>query len=212
MSDIDLLKEIHSSISNLLIPSRELLVAKFHHNTDYNNAITVCQHGILTLEDANRLGVRHDSPEALARMRDTDSHINGTDSVSLAVDANELGDIYRNEDVHDTHSLDQVDIRVSSNARAYRNSTHYGNEFIHSGSISKDDLKAIDIRLLKLIELVMASRANNIDAATIKQNYNCMIDMAKEIQKQGLLLPIREMSAAEPYDINAQELSNRPKL
>lgn len=110
-----------------------------------------------------------------------------------------------------------VDFRVARDIYAYRSAVHYSNEFLHRGSISRDKLRGVDIRLLQLIRLVlsrsMVAQYNHIDEKTIIFNYNCLIDLAKEIQKAGLIIPMREMSEDDRiYDLDISELAKRPKM
>ena len=125
--------------------------AKFHHNTSYEDAPSVCRHGILSLADLNKLGIKKYSEDFLRIMNDTESHINGVNAISLSVVG--LKDLYSHEEEYCPFSPDQVDFLISSDIKASRTSTHYGNEFLYYSRISVEKLRSIDFRILALIRL-----------------------------------------------------------
>ena len=101
---------------------------KYHHNTSYFDAPSVIRYGILSLLELNALGVKNFSQEVLDIMSDTDSHINGTNAISLSVVG--LKDLYHNESEYSPYSSTQVDFLISNEIKAYRSTLHYGNEFL----------------------------------------------------------------------------------
>ena len=125
-------KAISNYIMNKLHSSRIKLStfpnAKFHHNTSYKNAPLVCKHGILTLLDLNSLGIRNYSKEILEKLDDVESHINGNSGVSLAIVG--LKDLYDGEDEYDPFDYTKIDFTLDNSVIAYRNSYHYGNEYM----------------------------------------------------------------------------------
>ena len=150
LSETDVLEYVSDTLSDIKYNGREVFNAKYHHNTDYKDASSICKYGILTLEDLNRQGIRNDSDEFLKIMSDTESHVNGKNAVSLCVVG--LKDLYPNEDEYNPFSPNLVDFLVTSDIKVSRSSIHYGNEFLSFHSIKKEELKSIDIRLLKLIQ------------------------------------------------------------
>ena len=179
--------------------------AKYHHNSDYSKASIILKHGILTISELNRLGIKQYSPEKLKIMSDTDSHINGIDSISLSVTG--LTDLYRDEFEYDPFDSSKIDFRISNDIRTRRDSTHYGNEYLHQGSIPNDKIKSVDIRLLKLLK-------ENQSIANIKfiiDKYNCLRDIALTIKENKLDIPFRDMSK-ENLTMDIEELSQTAKL
>lgn len=213
MRNIELVKE---SIINVMTPSKDIVDAGYHHNRNYNDAIVVCKHGIMTISDLNTLGIRNDTPEALKTMSDSESHVNGIDAVSLSVVG--LRDIYDDEDVYDPFNPRCVDFLIDKNVKAGRSSIHYANEFLCHRSIDVDELRSVDIRLLKLIQLVKSNDRettifNGVNDNTIINNYNCLIDIAREIENQGLPIPLREMSDdSKVYRLDICELAKKSKM
>ena len=200
---------IYDSICSIRLGGNEIIDAKYHHNTSYKDAVSICKYGILTLADMNALGIRKDSKEFLKIMADTDSHVNGNNCVSLAIVG--LDDIYPNEEEYNPLSPNLVDFLVSSNIKASRSSINYGNEFLSCGSIMRDSLRSIDTRLLKLLcqdKSYMSDSSNQ----TIIQKYNYLRAIALEIKKQKLELSLREMSESNIFELNQEKLVNLPKL
>ena len=183
--------------------------AKYHHTTKYKDASSVCKYGILTLEDLNKRGIRNDSPEFIRRMDDIDSHINGADGISLAVVG--LKDLTRDEFEYNPFEPTRVDFLVSSDVRARRVTSHYGNEFIHNGSIALEKLKSVDIRIL---ELVLKSLEINIKLPrdVLIEIYNYLIEIAKELADNGYDIPLREMSEKNGYLLDISKISQSQKI
>ena len=176
--------------------------AKYHHNTSYRNAPLVCEYGILSLQDIKKHKIRDYTDEFLKIMSDTESHINGSDSVSLSVVG--LKDLYPDEDEYDPHNAHEVDFRVSSNITAYRSTLHYGNEYL-AKSIGIDQLRSVDVYLLELI-----SKEENIDKILAK--YNDLIKICISMKKMNLDIPLREISFDNNYSLDIDKLSKHQKV
>lgn len=185
--------------------------AKYHHNTSYHDASSICQYGILTLLDLKKLGIKNYDDDVIEKLNDIESHINGIDSVSLSVVG--LRDLYRNEDEYDPFKPSQVDFLVSSEIKARRSSIHYGNEFLIYGSIGIEKLKSIDIRLLKLIELIETGFiSNKMTIQDVVEKYNYLKIIALTMKKYQLDIPLREMSHNDNSSVDIDKLSSTPKL
>lgn len=185
--------------------------ARYHHNTHYQNAPSICKHGILTLADLNKITNQIHSQEDLKRLNDTESHINGTNAISLSVVG--LTDLYRDEFEYDPYNPEEIDFLISSEIKAARTTTNYGNEFLSHQSLTLDKIKAIDIRLLELIEITKES--NQKEYYTIKrliEKYNFLRKIAMILKENNLNIPIREMSFKDNSIINIDELISTPKI
>lgn len=200
---------IYDNISGIRLCGKEVENARYHHNTTYNDAVSICRYGILTLLDLNKYGIRTVSEDFLKLMSDIESHVNGNNCVSLSVVG--LDDIYPNEDEYNPFIPSHVDFLVTSDIKAGRSSIHYGNEFLSHSSIKKEELRAIDIRLLKLMELQDIYR-NESSAESILKKYNHLKNIALEIKKQNLDIPLREMSENSIFELDLNKLVNQPKL
>lgn len=185
--------------------------ARYHHNARYSAGISIVKNGILSINELNRLRIRKDTTETIQMLGDINSHINGNDGISLSVVG--LTDLYRDEDEYDPFSTNQLDILISSKIKAARNSIHYGNEFIAMQRINPEDIKAIDIRLLKYIRSVIKSRKEHperINRAVIK--YNNVIGLARCLERNKMMIPIREMSSEENISLDTSKLAKIPVL
>ena len=180
--------------------------AGFHHNTEYKDAVSICKHGILTLSDLNKYGIRKDNEDFIKLMSDINSHVNGNDCVSLSVVG--LTDIYPNEDLYNPFRPSFVDFVITNNIKVSRSSINYGNEYLIHRSIKREELRAIDIRLLKFIN------SNIIGDKTLNliEKYNYLIDIAIELEKKELDIPLREMSKSSIFQIDTKKICNKPKL
>lgn len=205
----NILEYVYDNIYDIKNSGHEIMNAKYHHNAAYKDAVSICKYGILTLKDMNSHGIRKDSEEFLKIMDDASSHVNGDDCVSLAVVG--LTDIYSNEDEYNPFSPNYVDFLVSSDIKASRFSIHYGNEFLSCSSIAKENLKSLDIRLLKLLCRDNMSIGKSF-IHNILQKYNYLIEIASELQIQKLELPIREMSESNIYELDINQLAEKPKI
>ena len=183
----------------------EIEDARYHHNASYKDAPLVCKHGILPLIDLNKMNIRHDSLEALNRMDDSESHINGNSSVSLSVMG--LDDLYNGEDEYDPTNPLYVDFIVSSSVPAYRNSSHYGNEFICS-SVSVEDIRSLDFRILKYIE---SQRQKGVPVEVLVNMYSSLLQAARIIKEKRLNMLMREMSSY-PFGIDIDKFSSGEEI
>lgn len=185
--------------------------AKYHHNTEYRDASSICHHGILTLADLKKIGIKDYDDDLVSRMDDTESHINGTDAISLAV--MDLQDLYKDEEEYNPYAPSKVDFLVSSEVQTRRVSIHYGNEFLCQSSISNDKLRSVDIRLLKLIEMIEKGYlSGNFTVRNAIEKYNYLKEIALTMKQVQLDIPIREMSNSDNFVLDVDKLSSNPKL
>ena len=138
-------------------------------------------------------------------MDDIESHINGKTGISLSIVG--LTDLYRDEEEYDPYDSSLVDLLVSSDIKAARNSCHYGNEFVSKKIITPNNIKSVDIRLLQYIE---SDRYKSID--DIISKYNSLRKIALSIIKRNLDIKFREMSDGNGDIFDIDRLSNIPKI
>ena len=182
--------------------------AKYHHNTRYRNAASVCRNGILTMLDLHKYKIISFSPEMLRNFDDDDFHVNGIDAVSLSIAG--LDDLYGDEEEYNPFDSSRVDFLVSSEVMASRNSTNYGNEFLSMGSISIDKIRSVDIRLIELMNKMGDNSYSTTESMVNK--YNALRDIACTIKEYNLDIPLREMSYGEEYSIDIDTLARKPRL
>ena len=202
---------VESSISSCLTAPLIVSDDKFHHNTKYKDAVSIIRNGILSPSELNKLGVEGYDDDIVQTMDDIESHANGSESISLAVVG--LEDIAPDEFEYDPFSEKHVDILITSDIRARRVSTNYGNEYLSDRSIDTDKFRAIDIRLLSLIQTIREN--TNVESSSVSElidNYNKLRDMAKLLRERKLGVPLREMSSEEALAIDIEKISSMPKV
>lgn len=198
------LEYIKYMISSFKMKPIEINNAKYHHNASYSDTPLVLKHGILSVLELNRLGIKKYSPEILNLWNDLESHINGIDSISLSVVG--LKDLYKDEFEYDPFSPTKVDLNISSDISTLRSSIHYGNEFLCYENIGIDKIKSIDIRLLELIE-----KRKDFTIKDVINKYNYLKDIALAIKENNLDIPFREMSN-DNCALDITKVSEMPKL
>ena len=202
---LEYIKDILSTYSYAL---KNIDDAKYHHNAPYKDARFIIKHGILSMEEINKLGIRLYSEEDLDLMNDTESHVNGKDGVSLSVVG--LADLYKDEEEYNPFMPNVVDFLIDNNIKAFRNTIHYGNEFVSEGKITSDKIKSVDIRLIKYIQDLSKKGHSNI--VDVVNKYNNLILMSKEIVSNNKDIQIREMSDGFNKNIDTLKISEEPRL
>lgn len=202
------LEYIKDTLSTYSYALKNVDGAKYHHNAAYKDAPLIIRHGILSMEEINKLGIRSYSEEDLTLMDDRESHVNGRNGVSLSIVG--LTDLYRGEEEYNPFMDSVVDFLIDNNIKAFRNSIHYGNEFVSENKITSDKIKSADIRLIKHIESL--SKRNDIDIIDIVNKYNNLILMSKEIISGNKNIQIREMSDNFNRTIDTLKISEEPRL
>ncbi len=144
---LEYIKDILSTYSYAL---KNVDDAKYHHNAPYKDARFIIKYGILSMEEINKLGIKSYSEEDLNLMDDIESHVNGKDGVSLSIVG--LTDLYKDEEEYNPFMPNVVDFLIDNNIKAFRNTIHYGNEFVSESKITSDKIKSADIRLVKYID------------------------------------------------------------
>ena len=206
-------KNIYEYIKDMLISCKTSFSfiddKQYHHNSCYEVVPSICQYGILSLSDLNKMGIVRYSDDMLKILGDIDSHINGVDYVSLAKVG--LTDLYADEWEYNPYSPEFVDFIVSSKIKAFRSSTHYGNEFLHRGSISNDMIRSIDIRMFELIAQESTNLSDkSVDA--VLNRYNMLSEIALAIEKNNLDICFREMSNKDSFCMDIDKVKQIPKL
>lgn len=202
-----ILEYIRDTLAGVKIKSINITDAKFHHCTKYQDAASILKYGILSMEDIKKLGLKDYSQEIMEIMKDTESHINGIDAISLAVVG--LDDLYPNEDEFNPYSPENVDFLIDSQVQASRSTIHYGNEFLSKESITLDKIKSADIRILEYLNKINSYANYTLESALKK--YNCLKDIAITIKKSQKDISLREMSNSN-ITMDIDKLSSLPTL
>lgn len=186
--------------------------ARYHHNSDYTSAVSILKNNILSLDEMNRQRVRKFSKDFLSIMDDRDSHVNGSDGISLAVVG--LTDLGEDELEYDPYSLHHIDFVIDSEIKACRSSVHYGNEYIASEMIPTDMIRAVDVRISKYMDMLVSKGRNLDDESIYKlvQKYNCIRNIAMLMLEEELDIPLREMSYGNCSALDIEMVASSPKL
>lgn len=201
---------IEDSIHSCKVNSVEIENAKYHHNTNYEKAPLLIKNGILSLKERALLEQRTISQDELNKYND-DTHVNGSDQISLSSLDIDHSTISKKEWLYDPYMPSDVDINISSNIKARRNSTNYANEYLVDKKVLNEDFKAIDIRLLKLIKELENKKIDGNKLKKIISNYNDLKKIAFELQKNELDIPLREMSN-ENITLDLNKVINLPEI
>ena len=81
MDNFQLERYIMASLKKNIINSNESNYDRYHHNTDYNCALSILNHGILSIKTQNDLNISNISNNRLKLLDDTTSHINGIEGI-----------------------------------------------------------------------------------------------------------------------------------
>lgn len=211
LDEKEILDYVEDSLSEVSTAPIEVFDDKFHHNTKYEDAISIIENGILSGKEQNKLGLVSD--ETLELFEDTESHANGSESISLAVVG--MTDLNPDEFEYDPFSEKHVDILITGDITARRVSTNYGNEYLADDSILTDKFRAIDTRLLAYIESIRVNSTKEPFDVSINQlldNYNKLKEVALTLKKKSLNIPLREMSSNTGTGLDIDKLASKPKI
>ena len=202
-----ILEYIKDILNESKVKSRTIYDAKYHHCTSYEDASSILKYGILSMGDIKKKGIKTYTEELMEIMKDTDSHINGIDTVSLSVVG--LDDLYHNEDEFNPYSPEFVDFCIDSTIPTSRSTLHYGNEYLSKESITLDRIKSTDIRLLEYINRIGSSSLYSVEE--LLKKYNCIKDIAVAIKLTKQDISLREMSDSN-ITMDIDKLSSLPTL
>lgn len=192
---------------------KEVKDVKYHHNRSYTSTPTVIKKGILPMSECVKIGVLKVSEVDLKKYNE-ENHVNGTASVSLASTDVDYSKLYRGEMVYCPFCSHSTDILISSNVKAYRNTTNYYNEFLADVSILSENFRSVDIRILKNFSNNSGCHDIGETSANLQkkiEKYNNLRNIALAIIDSGLDIPLREMSEEE-ITLDLEKISKAPIL
>lgn len=187
--------------------------SRYHHNCDYKDTTDLINNGILSYSDKQLLKGIILTDKEKKRLND-DYHVNGSNLVSLSsLDIN-YDDLYRDELIYDPYSSSQVDILVSGDVKAYRNSTNYANEFLSASKLNPSYFESIDVRLLKNLNdktVLYIDNSYEYRLTKIIEYYNYLRDISLALINNNLNIPLREMSE-ENVTLDINKVKDLPKI
>lgn len=185
----------------------EINDARYHHNTSYKDISSIIKCGLLSkkmqIELKNQI-LTEKEKELLI----DEGHVNGLDCISLAVVG--LDDLYPNEFEYDPFLTDSIDILISNNIKAGRNSINYGNEFLVQHEIENKYFKSIDLRILKYVE-ECKNKQNLHSIRDLIEKYNYLSKISQSLLDNNLDIPMRDMSF-DNITLNKEKIIELPKL
>ena len=181
---------------------------RYHHNSSYTAAPSIIKNGILSISDLHKRGIVKISAKVLKLSEDIESHINGSEQISLSVVG--LDDLYKNEEEYDPFKIGSVDFIVSNDVKAARSSTHYGNEFLAYSPINNDKIKSVDVRLFEYLDEL--ERLNGSSVNDMISLYESLREIAISLRDSKLNIPLREMSNGNNKSLDIEKISEMPKL
>lgn len=206
--EITLLSEYIEEIFDLnTYEGDEIENARYHHNANYEKAPSILKNNILSIRRLYERGAINLSQQQLYLLDDILSHANGTDGISLSVVG--LKDLYKDEFEYNPFNPKYMDYIISSDIKAQRYTTNYGNEYIAKNEISLSDIKSIDFRLIEYIKSISLKETD--DYNDIIKKYNTLLYVTKKLVREELPIVIREMSSTQKtFDI--VNMSKNPYL
>lgn len=181
---------------------------RYHHNSSYTAAPSIIKNGILSISDLHKRGVVKVSAKVLKLSEDIESHINGSEQISLSVVG--LDDLYKNEEEYDPFKTGSVDFIVSNDVKTARFSNHYGNEFLAYSPINNDKIKSVDVRLFEYLDEL--ERLNGSSVNDMISLYESLREIAISLRDSKLNIPLREMSNGNNKSLDIEKISEMPKL
>lgn len=203
MKEKEIFEFIDDNIASTQIKGREI-DAKYHHNTTYEQAPSIIKYGILSIEDLHKKGIVAYSDEALKRISNIESHVNGIDGISLARTG--LTDLYGDEEEYDPLRPAVVDFIIDSNIKACRSTIHYGNEYIANSPIEPSKIQSVDIRIRKYLKLLEKK-----DVETAIKYYENLKLIAQALKEKQLDIPLRELSEKNT-SLDIDKVLKMPKI
>lgn len=130
----------------------------------------------------------------------SDCCVNGLDGVSISSLDLDFSKMYKDECWYNPARGVLANIVISKDIRAGHVTDHYYNEFVVYGGINPKDFKAIDVRILRLLDYYTRENDEVAIGAMITQ-YNSLIDIATTIKELGISIPLRESSKWEIFEV-----------
>ena len=213
---------VKDAIYSCIIPQTKLDDTKFHHQLDIEKVPSAIEHGILSYKLYKKNVDKKELTEKEKYIFSDDSHVNGLDCISLSTMEIDLDKMYENEMLWGTYSTISPDIIVSKKVNPFHVTSNYYNEFLVSDMIPVEMFNSIDVRLLRIINYNFFLKEQNLKENRVKillKYYEGVRNIALEMKKQGLDIPLREVSSIKGVGEDDKALTldkdmviNLPKL
>ena len=186
----DLIKE---SVNGCIGGEAEAIVHDYNCNVKIEDVSSVLKLGFLPKQERYRVLENRGLTQKEIELFTSDCCVNGLNGVSISSINVDWTQMYRDECWYNPSRGILANIVISNDVRASQTTDHYFNEFVVYGGILPKDFKAIDVRVLRLLDYYKKDSDDVTINAMITQ-YNSLIDIASTIRELGMDIPLRESS------------------
>lgn len=190
-------KVIKDNIYKCIAEKNEYVDTTFHHRSDMMNLISLIDNGILSKERYVKKVENREMTEKEIFIFSDNGHVNGMNCISVSSMYEDFSMMYRDEIIFDTYKTILPDIIISKEAKPYRNTITYYNEYLIKDEIPRELFNSIDLRILKIENYDFYDKNSNDNKYKTKlmvEYYNCLKDIVLCMKKHNLNIPIRETS------------------
>lgn len=123
----------------------------------------------------------------------SDCCVNGLEGVSVSSLDVDFSKMYKDECWYNPSRGVLANVVVSNEVRAAQVTDHYFNEFVVYGGIKPKYFKAIDVRVLRLLDYYKKD-SDDVAIKAMLTQYNSLINIAKTMKELDINIPLRESS------------------
>lgn len=201
-------KEVKDSLFECKIMNENIRNAKYHHNAKFFQGPSIIKSGILSLDEQRKLEGRKITEREKNILSD-ECYVNGSEYISISSGDIDYEYISEKEFIYNSTLPNFLDILISNDISAMRNSINYANEYLVYKRISPKKIESIDTRILALSNLSTMNEEEKINE--IIKNFNYIRLISKEILKRNRKILLREVSDDE-INLDVEKLTKMPKL
>lgn len=205
---INVYKEVKDSLFECKIINENIRNAKYHHNAKFFQGPSIIKSGILSLGEQRKLEGRKLTEREKFILSD-DCYVNGSEYISVSSGDIDYENISEKEFIYNYASTNALDILISNDISAKRNSINYANEYLVYKRILPEKIKSFDTRILALSNLSTISEEEKINQ--IVECFNYMKLISEEILNHNRKILLREVSDDE-INLDVEKLTKMPKL
>lgn len=191
----------------------EVIDSHYHHETVFEKVPGILKYGILSIDEWAKVHKVTLTEEEIERYNGI-HHVNGLYCVSLSSMNLDFSQLYRNEDYYDSFNFGQVDLVISKEVKAARNTINFFNEFLVSTKVPVDKINGIDLKVLESYKKEIYPKTEDTKFNRTKKllkNYNYLKYISRTLINNSLDIPIREVSE-EKITLDPQKIIKLPSI
>ena len=189
----ELFNLIKESVNGCIKGEAEAIVHDYNCNVKIEDVASVLKLGFLPKNVRYKILENRELTQKEIELFTSDCCVNGLNGVSISSINVDWAQMYRDECWYNPSRGVLANIVISNDVRAAQTTDHYFNEFVVYGGIAPKDFKAIDVRVLRLLDYYRKESDDVVINAMITQ-YNSLIDVASTIRELSMDIPLRESS------------------